>query len=77
MEAVLTSAQIDEIGRLLGGFPEPGDGTVALSETASDSAPVALAVRTTHMGLLFSAPVAQALCLFLAAGHFEAPDAAP
>jgi len=65
------------VGRLLGGFPGPGDGTVALSETAIDTAPASLVVRTTHMGLLFSAPVAQALCRFLAAGHFEAPDAAP
>lgn len=62
------------VGRLLGGFPEPGDGTVALSETAIDSAPAALAVRTTHMGLLFSAPVAQAVCRFLATGRFDAPS---
>ena len=65
------------VGQLLGGFPGANDGTVALSETAIDGAADSLVVRTTHMGLLFSAPVAQALCRFLGTGRFEVTDAAP
>ena len=64
------------LGQLLGGFTGPGDGTVALSEMDVDSAHAARLIRTTHMGLLFSAPVAQAVCRFLATGCFDAPDTA-
>jgi len=63
------------VGQLLGGFSEQNDGTVALSETVIDAAHPAMLVRTTHTGLLFSAPVAQAVCRFLATGRFDVPDA--
>jgi len=63
------------IGRLLGGFDEPSDGTVALSETRLAGAHVATTFPCTHFGLLFSRPVARAVCGFLHAGRFPAPDA--
>lgn len=59
-------------GRLLGGFSEQNDGTVALSETVIEAADATRVVRTTHMGLVFSAPVAQAACRFLKTGRFDA-----
>lgn len=62
------------LGQLLGGFTGPNDGTVALSETALDVACASKVICTTHMGLIFSAPVAQAVCQFLATGSFDIPD---
>ena len=62
------------VGQLLGGFPGPNDGTVALSETAIENAHAATVVRSTHMGLLFSPLAAQAVCRFLSTGRFDARD---
>jgi pimeloyl-ACP methyl ester carboxylesterase len=61
------------IGRLLGGFDETSDGTVALSETQLDGEHEAITVSSTHFGLLFSRPVARAVCGFLRTGRFPAP----
>jgi len=62
------------IGRLLGGFSEASDGTVALSETRLDGAHEATTFHSTHFGMLFSRPVARAVCGFLRTGRFPAPD---
>jgi pimeloyl-ACP methyl ester carboxylesterase len=61
------------IGRLLGGFDEASDGTVALSETRLAGEHAATTFPSTHFGLLFSRPVARAVCGFLRAGRFPAP----
>ena len=63
------------VGQLLGGFTGANDGTVALSETVIDAANASVVIRTTHMGLLFSVPVAEAVCRFFATGCFDVPDA--
>ncbi len=61
------------IGRLLGGFDEASDGTVALSETRLAGEHAATTFPSTHFGLLVSRPVARAVCGFLRAGRFPAP----
>jgi pimeloyl-ACP methyl ester carboxylesterase len=61
------------IGRLLGGFSEASDGTVALCETRLAGAHAATTFHSTHFGLLFSRPVARAVCGFLRTGRFPAP----
>ncbi len=63
------------IGRLLGGFGEASDGTVALSETQLAGEHEATTFPETHFGLLFSRPVARAVCGFLRTGRFPVPDA--
>jgi pimeloyl-ACP methyl ester carboxylesterase len=62
------------IGRLLGGFGEASDGTVALSETRLDGAHETITFPSTHFGMLFSRAVARAVCGFLRAGRFPPPD---
>jgi pimeloyl-ACP methyl ester carboxylesterase len=61
------------IGRLLGGFDGASDGTVALSETQLAGAHDARTFPSSHFGLLFSRPVARAVCGFLRAGRFPPP----
>jgi pimeloyl-ACP methyl ester carboxylesterase len=58
------------IGRLLGGFGEVNDGTVMLSETRLEGPREAITFPSTHFGLLFSRPVARAVCGFLHDGRF-------
>lgn len=58
------------VGRLLGGFDGPNDGTVAVSETRLENATASLAFPSSHFGLLFSQPVAAAVCTFLKQGNF-------
>jgi len=62
------------VGRLLGGFDEANDGTVALSETRLAGAREATTFHSTHFGLLFSLPVARAVCGFLHTGRFPVED---
>jgi pimeloyl-ACP methyl ester carboxylesterase len=62
------------IGQLLGGFGEASDGTVALSETRLDGEHETTDFPSTHFGLLFSRPVARAVCGFLRTGRFPLPD---
>jgi len=62
------------VGRLLGGFDERNDGTVALSETRLDGAGAELSFPATHFGLLFSRQVARAICGFLRSGRFPDGD---
>jgi len=61
------------IGRLLGGFSEVSDGTVALSETCPDGEHEATTFHSTHFGMLLSRPVALAVCGFLRTGRFPSP----
>ena len=58
-------------GRFFRVFDEPGDGTVAVSETRIAGAARHLELPVTHTGMLFSREVAdQAIC-FLKSGRFE------
>jgi len=57
-------------GQLLLRFNEPSDGTVAVSETQLPGAKACLSVPVTHMGLVFSARVAQEVGSFLQYGSF-------
>jgi len=61
------------IGRLLGGFSEVSDGTVALSETHLDGEHEVTTFHSTHFGMLLSRPVARAVCGFLRTGRFPSP----
>jgi len=61
------------IGRLLGGFSEVSDGTVALSETRLDGEHEVITFHSTHFGMLLSRPVARAVCGFLRTGRFPSP----
>jgi pimeloyl-ACP methyl ester carboxylesterase len=62
------------VGLLLGGLGEASDGTVALSETQLAGSHQATIFHSTHFGLLFSRPVARAVCGFLREGRFPVPD---
>ena len=55
---------------VFGGLDHPNDGTVALSETHSDMIHIHLEVPYSHMGMLFSNKVADAICHFLRDGSF-------
>jgi len=55
---------------VFGGLQRPNDGTVALSETQSPTIDVHLTVPYSHVGMLFSSRVAQAVCRFLRDGCF-------
>jgi pimeloyl-ACP methyl ester carboxylesterase len=58
------------VGLLLGGFDGPNDGTVAVSETRLENATTSMSFPSSHFGLLFSQPVAAAVCMFLKQGNF-------
>ena len=64
------------VGRLLGGFDGPNDGTVAVSETRLENATASLSLPSSHFGLLVSQPVAAAVCTFLKQGNFGVASAA-
>ncbi len=55
---------------LFGGLQRPNDGTVAVAETRSPVVDTYLTVPYSHMGMLFSHHVAQAVCQFLRHGEF-------
>lgn len=57
------------IGRLIYSISRPNDGTVAVSETYLDDIKLHRVFASTHMGLLFSDEVAQAVCRFLHKGE--------
>jgi pimeloyl-ACP methyl ester carboxylesterase len=59
------------MGRLIGRFAEPNDGTVAVSETYLEGAQDHWVGRVSHSGMLFSAAVAQQAGAFLRGGRFE------
>ena len=58
------------LGGLLAGFAEPNDGTVALSETALAAATDRLVLPVSHMGMLLSNAVVEAVASFLRHGRF-------
>jgi pimeloyl-ACP methyl ester carboxylesterase len=60
------------VGRLLGGFDGPNDGTVAVSETLLENASATLSLHGSHFGLLTSKAVAASVCAFLRQGKFSA-----
>jgi len=59
------------LGRLLGRFTEPNDGTVAVEETRLEGATEHRELRVSHSGMLFSAAVARQTAAFLRSGRFE------
>ena len=60
------------VGLVLGGLSGPNDGTVTVAETRLEGCTDTLLNSTTHMGLLVSRSVAQAVCRFLQSGRFAA-----
>jgi pimeloyl-ACP methyl ester carboxylesterase len=58
------------LGLFLGGLGEPGDGTVAVSETRSDGLLEHRLLPVTHTGMLFSRRVAREVAQFLRVGRF-------
>jgi pimeloyl-ACP methyl ester carboxylesterase len=56
------------VGRLIEKLPLPNDGTVAVTETYLEGMSQHRIFPTTHMGLLFSDEVAQAVCNYLHKG---------
>jgi pimeloyl-ACP methyl ester carboxylesterase len=58
------------VGRLLGPFPEPNDGTVAVEETRVVGLRDHVVLPVSHVALLWSAQVAEQLEHFLANGRF-------
>jgi len=59
------------VGRLLGRFPEPNDGTVAVAETAIDGLADHIVLPVSHVALLWSAQVATQVGHFLDHGRFR------
>jgi pimeloyl-ACP methyl ester carboxylesterase len=59
------------LGRLLGSFNGPNDGTVAVSETRLDGAADHCEVPVTHTGLTMSSAVADQVAAFLENGRFN------
>lgn len=60
------------MGRFLGPFDSPSDGTVLVEETRLAGAKQHLSLRTTHTGLVFSPEVARQTAAFLRDGGFVA-----
>ena len=58
-------------GRLLAGFTEDNDGTVAVSETHLPGAKSHLVMPVSHTGLVWSAAVADQVAAFLRRGEFD------
>lgn len=56
------------VGRLIQSLPKPNDGTVAVTETYLEGMSQHRVFPATHMGLLFSDEVAQAVCKYLHKG---------
>jgi hypothetical protein len=59
------------VGRLLGPFPEPNDGTVAVAETKLDGARDHVVLPVAHVALLWSTKVADEVEHFLLHGRFR------
>lgn len=60
------------VGTLIGGLSGDNDGTVAVAETRLDGAVDTLELPVSHMEMLFSREVADAVCRFLQTGRFRA-----
>ena len=59
------------VGRLLGPFPEPNDGTVAVEETRIAGLKDHIVLPVSHVALLWSAQVAAQVTHFLENGRFR------
>jgi pimeloyl-ACP methyl ester carboxylesterase len=59
------------VGRLLGPFPEPNDGTVAVAETKIDGLADHVVLPVSHFSLLWSSAVAAETEHFLLHGRFR------
>jgi pimeloyl-ACP methyl ester carboxylesterase len=59
------------VGRLLGPFPEPNDGTVAVAETVIAGLADHVVLPVSHVALLWSAQVAAQVGHFLEHGRFR------
>ncbi|HEX5048083.1 MAG TPA: alpha/beta hydrolase [Gammaproteobacteria bacterium] len=59
------------VGRLLGGFDEPNDGTVALSETRVSGAADYIVLPVTHTSMLWSRLVLEQALAFIRTGRFR------
>jgi pimeloyl-ACP methyl ester carboxylesterase len=59
------------VGRVLGPFPEPNDGTVAVAETLIDGLADHIVLPVSHVALLWSAQVAAQMGHFLDHGRFR------
>jgi pimeloyl-ACP methyl ester carboxylesterase len=59
------------LGRLLGPFAGPNDGTVAVAETQLEGATDSCELPLTHTGLCFSRVAAQRITAFLERGRFD------
>lgn len=59
------------VGRLLGPFPEPNDGTVAVAETEIDGTADHIVLPVSHVALLWSSVVAEQTEHFLLNGRFR------
>jgi pimeloyl-ACP methyl ester carboxylesterase len=60
------------LGRFMGSFDTPSDGTVLVEETLIEGAKDRLILRTTHSGMLYSRHVAEQIASFLGEGRFAA-----
>jgi pimeloyl-ACP methyl ester carboxylesterase len=58
------------VGRFLVDLPEPNDGTVAVDETRLSGAAGHRVLDVSHIGMLFSAAVAESAVEFLTSGSF-------
>jgi len=58
------------LGRLLGPIAQPSDGTVLAAETRLAGAKEQVTLRTSHSGMVYSAPVARQTANFLREGRF-------
>lgn len=58
------------VGRFITRLNPPHDGTVEVGETRLSGMSDFVTVPSTHLGLLYSAPVARQVCAFLAGGRF-------
>ncbi len=62
------------VGRVIGGLEGPNDGTVAVAETRLEGVDDAIELPVSHMEMLFSGEVAEAVCRFLRDGRFRAAE---
>ena len=72
---IIAGNQSFSLGRLVTGFDEANDGTVAVSETRLPGATAHIVLPVSHSGMLLSARVAHEVGQFLEFGHFGAASA--
>jgi len=68
---VIAGTRPHGLGRLLGSFNGPNDGTVSVAETRLEGAADCCEVPNTHTGLTMSGKVADQVSAFLATGRFS------